>query len=589
MQDILITPGSGEPQILFRGSGVNDTAVELNVLSSYQSATGSGTALLFEGEQGQLFAITDNLSSGVIFSVADITGLPAIEYNASGELKLGEYASNATFFKSVDFTGGTVTTSSPLIDATQTWNDGAVAFTALKLNVTDTASDASSLLMDLQVGGSRKFGIYKNGTIQLNDTYSNGGHRIVSDNTGFAFTNAYQAKFGISGGFNFFWTYLKLGFTPTNTSLATAGNATDLILERDAADTLAQRRSTNPQTFRIYNTYTDASNYERASLKWDSNLFKIGTESLGTGTARDVAIINNGNVVANFLSDRFYLGPVSDGTTVGGNDRGPNSIDLQTYRTAATQVAGPYAGIAIGGRNTATGGFVGSGWSVAIGTNNTATYESNAIGSSNTAAGRHSVCLGIANSTNTWSEGTILLGRNNSASNSIYSFATGYYNFLSSSYQFASGLWATCTRYGEMSRAIGFFAASGDAQHVTLIARNKTTDETQTNLYLNGSSTRITIPSGKIYAFTTKISGIKSDGTAAAFYTRKGCIKNVGGTTTLVGSIETIGTDIEDSATAVAITADDTNDALDIQVTGIAAETWRWVAMIEGVEIAYGT
>ena len=47
-QDILITPGSGEPQILFRGSGVNDTPIELNVLSSYQSASGSGTALVLK-------------------------------------------------------------------------------------------------------------------------------------------------------------------------------------------------------------------------------------------------------------------------------------------------------------------------------------------------------------------------------------------------------------------------------------------------------------------------------------------------------------------------------------------------------------
>ena len=90
-QDILITPGSGEPQILFRGSGTTDTAIELNVLSSYQSATGSGTALIFEGTEGQLFGITDNLSSGTIFSVSDISGLPFIEATASGDVKLGEY------------------------------------------------------------------------------------------------------------------------------------------------------------------------------------------------------------------------------------------------------------------------------------------------------------------------------------------------------------------------------------------------------------------------------------------------------------------------------------------------------------------
>jgi hypothetical protein len=98
-QDILITPSSGEPQILFRGSGTTDTAVELNVMSSYQSATGSGTALLFEGEEGLLFGITDNLSSGTIFSVADITGLPTIEVDASGDVKLAEYGNSVTIYR----------------------------------------------------------------------------------------------------------------------------------------------------------------------------------------------------------------------------------------------------------------------------------------------------------------------------------------------------------------------------------------------------------------------------------------------------------------------------------------------------------
>ena len=100
-QDILITPGSGEPQILFRGSGTTDTAVELNVLSSYQSATGSGTAILFEGTEGQLFGITDNLSSGTIFSVSDITGLPTIEVDASGDVKLAEFGNSVTIYRGI--------------------------------------------------------------------------------------------------------------------------------------------------------------------------------------------------------------------------------------------------------------------------------------------------------------------------------------------------------------------------------------------------------------------------------------------------------------------------------------------------------
>ena len=44
-----------------------------------------------------------------------------------------------------------------------TWNNGATAFTGIGLDVTDTASNAASLLMDLQVGGSSQFNVRKDG------------------------------------------------------------------------------------------------------------------------------------------------------------------------------------------------------------------------------------------------------------------------------------------------------------------------------------------------------------------------------------------------------------------------------------------
>jgi phage baseplate assembly protein gpV len=60
-----------------------------------------------------------------------------------------------------------VTVSTPLPDIAQTWNAGGVTFTAVKLNVTDTASAAASLLLDLQVGGVSKFSVRKDGTISV--------------------------------------------------------------------------------------------------------------------------------------------------------------------------------------------------------------------------------------------------------------------------------------------------------------------------------------------------------------------------------------------------------------------------------------
>lgn len=65
--------------------------------------------------------------------------------------------------RSLTLTGATVTTSNPVFNLSQTWNSSGVTFTGLKLNVTNTASAAGSLLADLQVGGASKFTIDKGG------------------------------------------------------------------------------------------------------------------------------------------------------------------------------------------------------------------------------------------------------------------------------------------------------------------------------------------------------------------------------------------------------------------------------------------
>jgi hypothetical protein len=75
------------------------------------------------------------------------------------------------------FTRGTVTVSSPVIDAAQTWN-AAVTFTGLKFNATDTLSAGASMLMDLQLGGSSKFNVAKSGN--LNIVAAGGDLRIAS-------------------------------------------------------------------------------------------------------------------------------------------------------------------------------------------------------------------------------------------------------------------------------------------------------------------------------------------------------------------------------------------------------------------------
>ncbi len=79
-------------------------------------------SISFEGAQGQLFSITPNLSTGYIYSVNDITGIPLIRANANANVTANEYAGNFGIgltnpgyklhvLGSVGFTSTTVSTS----------------------------------------------------------------------------------------------------------------------------------------------------------------------------------------------------------------------------------------------------------------------------------------------------------------------------------------------------------------------------------------------------------------------------------------------------------------------------------------------
>jgi hypothetical protein len=264
-----------------------------------------------------------------------------------------------------------------------------------------------------------------------------------------------------------------------------------------------------------------------------------------------------------------FLLSVPDGTAAGGNVRGANAVDLQRNRFAAADVA------------SGSESFIGSG----IGNRASGLYAAIPGGSSNVVSGQSGCAV---------NEQHNITARAGFAANGGHTVAGACGT--------AFGTYGSADRAGMFVVAGGRFGANGDGQFVRRVAGIRTTDATPATLrtatinsgegggdYNAASALRLTIPAGKIFAFTARITGIKSDGTAVAEYVRKGVIKRIVNTTSLVGTIETIGTDIEDNAsTDVAITADDTNEALDISVTGIAGETWRWVAVVEGVEIAYG-
>lgn len=64
---------------------------------------------------------------------------------------------------------------------------------------------------------------------------------------------------------------------------------------------------TTGQQLKINNTWTNTSNYERGTIGWSSNVLQIGTEKLGTGTARNMALVTDGTTRATVSSTAFTL------------------------------------------------------------------------------------------------------------------------------------------------------------------------------------------------------------------------------------------------------------------------------------------
>lgn len=175
-------------------------------------------------------------------------------------------------------TGGTVTTSNPLISATQTWNAVGTTFTGISLNVTDTASASASLLMNLQVGGVTQMSVSKAAKVTLPTTGT-----FYFGTAGLARTASGDVICTLNNAGN---NYLP--FVCTDLRLNNQTYLTD-----DAANTLAQRNSTNAQTSRLYGTYTDASNYRRLAISSTTGgTFAIAPEGAGTGASGNVLHIS---------------------------------------------------------------------------------------------------------------------------------------------------------------------------------------------------------------------------------------------------------------------------------------------------------
>jgi hypothetical protein len=349
-----------------------------------------------------------------------------------------------------------------------------------------------------------------------------------------------------------------------------------------------------------------ASNYLRGDGSWQTVTAGVGggtgstdnsilrSDGTGGSTLQDSAFIiadnataspnntvNHASIQATGGSTNVSVSIVPKGTGAfmlqvpnaaagGGNARGDSAVDLQSSRSAATQVASATRSVICGGGNNTASSQEAC---VLGGTGNNASGFQAAIlgGRSNTASGDRAIALGDTNT-----------------SNGTTSFAVGISNTSSSTVTFAIGSNSRADRISLFSHASGAFASAGDSQRIRAVLRCKTTTNAAVEMALDGSTTYLTIPSGKVMFCNIKVVGVKSDGAVVATYERQYAAKNVAGTSSEVFAPVTIGTD-NASSTSLEIATVDAGDYIRIRPTGITSEIWRWVASVDAVEVAYGT
>lgn len=266
----------------------------------------------------------------------------------------------------------------------------------------------------------------------------------------------------------------------------------------------------------------------------------------------------------------FYLEGIAGQTT--GNARGAGSVDLQTGRSAATQVASGTNAAAVGARNT-----VSSNWGFSAGYLNTVSgIYGFAVGTSNTASGTN---------------GSAAIGNACTASGES-SFAQGAQNQATGSWTCAIGIGVSAINRGQFS--CGYGPGFGQAQASIQNFYTTTTDATATILNIgNSSSNRLVVPAKRLIAFYGLVSAYSdsTDGYKAKSWEIKGVIeRNASNATRIVGTptIAVLAADTDASGWEItSISADDTNESLSINVTGEAATNIRWGASLFYNQLGY--
>lgn len=124
-----------------------------------------------------------SLDTATYPSLSELVFLKGVSSAIQTQLDLKVNAASPVFTSTLTFNSGTQTANNPAVNVSQTWNNAAVAFTAFLVAITDTASQNTSKLFDLTVGGTSRFTVGAGGEISRCGSIVSTGRISCAQNT----------------------------------------------------------------------------------------------------------------------------------------------------------------------------------------------------------------------------------------------------------------------------------------------------------------------------------------------------------------------------------------------------------------------
>jgi hypothetical protein len=133
------------------------------------------------------------------------------------------------------------------------------------------------------------------------------------------------------------------------------------------------------------------------------------------------------------------------------------------------------------------------------------------------------------------------------------------------------------------------FVSQGTGTYVTrqYVLHGTTTNATETEILTVGAGTRMPVNTNTTVLYDIHIVARRTDATGeSAAWELEGCADNFSGTVADVGDVYEIVVAQDDVTWDVDARADDTNNSINLYVTGAANKTIRWTAVVKTIEVA---